>query len=176
MSPSVNSDQSTTAAFRVLHDGVVVLETDDWVEAGAAALTPWPYGVAYVKLEGTHPTHTWDTAAKRCTSCGAWDNGSYGSQSPCGYDWSSDSLVSAIERERAARVASTRSTMKRERYEIGLHEDKYVVMDRDALRMEDLIVASYDSRSAAVLDVDHRNAVALPRTGHVRERSTEEER
>lgn len=46
----------------------------------------------------------------------------------------------------------------RERFEVGLHEREYVVMDRNALRLEDMVVASYESRTVAQLDADHRNA------------------
>lgn len=49
---------------------------------------------------------------------------------------------------------------RRDRFEVGLHESKYVVMDRDALRLEDMVVAAYDARSAAQIDAEHRNLVA----------------
>lgn len=92
--------------------GHAVLSTDDWVEALTAAESGnWPRGEVR-RVRGTHPTHHWGPAHEgqqppdpRCTRCGAWDNGSYGSQAPCGYDWSGDSLCSALSRERAARQA-----------------------------------------------------------------------
>lgn len=82
--------------------GHVILRTDDWVNAQQAAVTAHSKGkLCYVR--GTHPTHDWDSQhPRRCRSCGGWDNGSYGSQAPCGYDWHGDggsSLVAALERE-----------------------------------------------------------------------------
>ena len=97
-----------THTFRVVnalaHRGLwVVLETDDWVEACSRALTRnWKPG-EWLSVEGTHPSHTW--VARRCTTCGAWDNGSYGSQFPCGYDFRGESLVNTIDRELQARQA-----------------------------------------------------------------------
>lgn len=91
--------------------GRVLTETDDWVDAQSRALVEnWPRG-GRLYVRGVHPTHDWDGKPgsqfpgreRRCRNCGTWDNGSYGSQSPCGYDWSHDSLVSALEREIAAR-------------------------------------------------------------------------
>ena len=90
--------------------GNVVLATDDWVDALTAAESAnWPRG-AVRRVRGTHPSHDWGSPHegqqppdRRCTRCGGWDNGSYGSQAPCGYDWSRDSLVTALHRERVAR-------------------------------------------------------------------------
>ncbi len=80
-----------------------VLETDDWVEACSRALTRnWKPG-EWLSVEGTHPSHTW--VARRCTTCGVWDNGSYGSQFPCGYDFHGQSLVTTIDHELQARQA-----------------------------------------------------------------------
>lgn len=100
--------------FTVVDDrGNVVLETDDWVAAVEAGLTTnWPRGGRRF-VRGTHPTHHWGPPypgqdppdARRCTACGAWDNGSYGSQGPCGYNWDV-SLVGAVLREKAARAAA----------------------------------------------------------------------
>ena len=111
-----------TSYFKVEDDrGRVVLETDDWVEAEARALTKnWPnrYGGS-LSVRGTHPTHDWyapgrsqgnPDGSRRCRNCGGWDNGSYGSHAPCGYDWSRDSLVSALEREIATRDCATQSS------------------------------------------------------------------
>lgn len=53
--------------------------------------------------------------------------------------------------------------IERDRYEVGLHEGQYVVMDRDALRIEDLIVESYQSRTAAQMTADHLNLVSHAR-------------
>lgn len=108
----------------------VVLETDDWVLAAQAALVEsWPRGTVR-SVWGVHPSHDWELSAlrpvgaalrspnvqegslrgvrsgARCRSCGSTDNGSYGSLSPCGYDWSRDSLVGGIRRELAARGAA----------------------------------------------------------------------
>ena len=93
--------------------GRVVLRTDDWVEACSAALSSnWPRG-GQLYVRGTHPTHNWgpphagqEPPDPRCTACGAWDNGSYGSQSPCGYDWSNDALVTALWRETQERKSA----------------------------------------------------------------------
>lgn len=84
----------------------VLLRTDDWVEAERAALTPWPRDVEVRSVWGVHPSHRWDDRSpRRCVGCNGWDNGSYGSHAPCGY-WQGESLVSAIERETAARAES----------------------------------------------------------------------
>lgn len=99
-------------AFAVDEGGVLILETDDWVEACEVSLTMnWPRiigGAIPRHVRGVHPSHEWPVGMKhhdgaRCGRCGAWNNGSYGSHAPCGYDWSRDSLVSALEREKAAR-------------------------------------------------------------------------
>lgn len=99
------------ASFRVEHDAAfilcvpapVVAETDDWVEAQRLALESH-HGHSrqpYLRIVGTHPSHTWEN--RRCTACGGYDNGSYGSQAPCGYDWSRRALVTAVADELAAR-------------------------------------------------------------------------
>jgi hypothetical protein len=88
----------------------VVLDTDDWVDALSIAETcNWPRDVWTRSVEGTHPSHEWgpphpgqQPPDPRCVRCAAWDNGSYGSQGPCGYQWD-DALVSVIRRELAAR-------------------------------------------------------------------------
>jgi hypothetical protein len=102
--------------------GRIVLETDDWVDAQAAAIASTGRNLRdddWLSVRGTHPTHEWgpphpdqgDAAphARRCVKCGGWDNGSYGSQAPCGYDFDGpggSSLVAAVERELAAREAA----------------------------------------------------------------------
>jgi hypothetical protein len=99
------------SAFQVVDDhGSLVLETDDWVAAETRALSRnWPSG-RILHVRGTHPTHQWGPPHEgqrppdpRCTRCGAWDNSSYGSHAPCGYDWSRDSLATALWRETRAR-------------------------------------------------------------------------
>jgi hypothetical protein len=102
--------------------GRVFLGTDDWVAAQAAAVASHSHRLPdddWLSVRGTHPTHDWGPPlpgqgdspphARRCRKCGGWDNGSYGSQAPCGYDFSGvggSSLVAAVERELAAREAS----------------------------------------------------------------------
>jgi hypothetical protein len=90
----------------------VVLETDDWVEAEERSqVKHWPSSGRPLHIDGTHPTHDWgppregqgDRITRRCRNCDGWDNGSYGSHAPCGYDFSHDSLASALERELAKR-------------------------------------------------------------------------
>lgn len=93
------------SAFTVvkLRTNQVLLETDDWVAAQACYLE-WHKSGSLRSVRGTHPSHQWDgQRPRRCTACGGWDNGSFGSQAPCGYDWGSDSLMSAVKRELAAR-------------------------------------------------------------------------
>jgi len=80
--------------------GRVLLETDDWVAAQVVASDSLRRN-SLPHIRGTHPSHKWED--QRCTQCGGWDNGSYGSQAPCDYDWSHASLHSALEREMAAR-------------------------------------------------------------------------
>ena len=96
----------------------IVLETDDWVEAEErSSVRYWPSKYRPLYINGTHPSHDWGPPhegqtprdTRRCRKCSGWDNGSYGSHAPCGYDWSHDSLSSAIERELAARVAGEAS-------------------------------------------------------------------
>jgi hypothetical protein len=100
------------STFKVEDDrGRVILETDDWVQAESRAF-PRPGTGSLLRVRGTHPTHDWGPPrrgqnprhTRRCRDCGAWDNGSYGSHAPCGYDWSRDTLASALEREIAARA------------------------------------------------------------------------
>jgi hypothetical protein len=106
------------AVFTVVNQrGRTVLETDDWVDAQAATLDTHSHRLAHddwLSVRGTHPTHDWgpplpgqgDSAphARRCVKCGGWDNGSYGSQAPCGYDFAGASLVAVIARELASRA------------------------------------------------------------------------
>jgi hypothetical protein len=94
--------------FKIVNErGAVIAETDDWVEAETrASAENWPEGFGHrLGIRGTHPTHDWDRQAvlRRCRNCGGWDNGSYGSHAPCGYDWQGSSLAAALEREIAAR-------------------------------------------------------------------------
>jgi hypothetical protein len=108
---------ATTVFIVTTETNQLVLETDDWVDAQAAALyKPGDRGLRHVR--GVHPSHVWDSDrstqltyfagnCRRCTKCGGWDNGSYGSQAPCGYDWRGGSLVAAVERELALRVAAS---------------------------------------------------------------------
>lgn len=92
--------------------GVVVLHTDDWVEAEWHEHEALKRGTL-LYMRGTHPTHDWSgprkhggiTMVRTCAGCGAYDNGSYGSHAPCGYDFGGSSLVAALEREMAARAA-----------------------------------------------------------------------
>lgn len=83
----------------------VLLETDDWVDAEVrSAPQRWRSKDEPVSIRGTHPTHDWDDQhPRRCRKCDGWDNGSYGSHAPCGYDFGGMSLVGALERELAAR-------------------------------------------------------------------------
>jgi hypothetical protein len=92
--------------FRVENGhGQTVLETDDWVDAQKTAIDAMRRSVL-LSVHGTHPTHHWDTrqSPPRCRDCGSWDNGSYGSQSPCGYDWNRASLTDALTNELAKRA------------------------------------------------------------------------
>lgn len=87
--------------FKVKRGDRVLLETDDWVAAERKRLDSragvGDYGPTIV---GTHPTH--DFRVGTCGRCGAWNNGSYGSRMPCGYD-RSVTLLEALAREEAAR-------------------------------------------------------------------------
>lgn len=97
-----SSERSTFAVVERRRGGTlaVILRTDDWVAAETAALTPWPRDVDFRSVKGTHPTHDWNEQSGRCRACGAWNNGSYGSHAPCGYDWHGYSLTAALDRER----------------------------------------------------------------------------
>jgi hypothetical protein len=101
----------TAPVFRVVDErGHQALATDDWAAAEqAASAGRWPKGGS-LRVRGTHPSHQWGpprpgqaTPDRRCTACGGWDNGSYGSHAPCGYDFKGGSLAAAIERELAGR-------------------------------------------------------------------------
>jgi hypothetical protein len=103
------------AAFRVEHDRSlhrlvpVVAETDDWVEAQRLVLAShhgYNARKPDLRIVGTHPSHTWSDG--RCAACGGFDNGSYGSQAPCGYDWRGRALVTAVADELAARGRTER--------------------------------------------------------------------
>lgn len=100
-----------STSFRVVDQhGRKVLDTDDWVEAQRHVI-----GNPYNKVLGTHPTHSWGSGSKhgRCINCGAWDNGSYGSQSPCGYNWER-SLVAEIVHILEAREAAAAAEQTQE--------------------------------------------------------------
>ncbi len=92
------------------HGGAVVLETGDWVKAEERALAKnWPSARRPLCIRGTHPSHGWDDQRPpRCRACGAWNNGSYGSHAPCGYDFGEAPLITVIERELAARKQAPR--------------------------------------------------------------------
>lgn len=97
-----------TSTFRVMDErGNLRRETDDWVDAQQLAVTALRDGRLYA-VYGTHPSHDWDDERpRRCRNCDGWDNGSYGSQAPCGYDWSGEggsSLAAALKRELAKRA------------------------------------------------------------------------
>jgi hypothetical protein len=104
------------STYRVVDGrGRTVLETDDWVEACTAALSAaWSRKRSVRRVRGTHPTHDWGPPHEgqrspdpRCVKCGAWDNGSYGSVAPCGYDFSGQALVTALWKETQARKAAS---------------------------------------------------------------------
>lgn len=89
----------------------VILSTDDWVEAEALATSMHSKGKD-ARVRGTHPTHVWGPPrpeagdpdrSRRCARCDGWDNGSYGSHLPCGYDHKGRALVTIIEDELRAR-------------------------------------------------------------------------
>lgn len=90
--------------------GRTVLATDDWVEAEwacheALMASRSMDGHDLLHIRGTHPTHAWARVPNdtpRCSKCGAWDNTSYGSHAPCGYDFEGQALVTVLKRERAA--------------------------------------------------------------------------
>ncbi len=88
--------------FRILSlpHRTVIFQTDDWVELERFQLE-LDHTVNYM-IEGTHPSHEWrrsksSSVATRCSRCGAWDNGSYGSHAPCGYDFGQLPLATIIE-------------------------------------------------------------------------------
>ncbi len=95
--------------FRILSlpHRTVIFQTDDWVEFERFQLElnnknqVGRYSAGYT-TEGTHPSHEWSrskssSVTTRCSRCGAWDNGSYGSHAPCGYDFGQLPLVTIIE-------------------------------------------------------------------------------
>lgn len=104
------------STFKVEDDrGRVVLETDDWVEAESKASARRRHG-KFLYVRGTHLTHDWYRPGRtagnpdgvpRCRKCDGWDNGSYGSHAPCGYDFGGAALVTVLEREIAAQTPET---------------------------------------------------------------------
>lgn len=86
--------------FRVMDGQTVVLETDDWVAAERKAVDALrEFRPRVLSIRGTHPTHDWDDQhPRRCRACGGWDNGSYGSHAPCGYEFDGP-LLTALARE-----------------------------------------------------------------------------
>lgn len=77
----------------------VLLCTDDWLEAHAFVRNMTMPTNGLVSIKGVHPTHDFVTAQgeKRCHQCGAYGNGSYGSQAPCGFDFARKPLSHHIE-------------------------------------------------------------------------------
>lgn len=98
--------------------GAVHLRTDDWVEAERAVMDAHYYRPGghsqELSIRGTHPSHEFGMAVllpgepefkradHRCSKCGAYNNGSYGSHAPCGYQFDG-ALVTVITRELAQR-------------------------------------------------------------------------
>lgn len=88
----------------------VILRTDDWVEAELASSGKNWTRYTMLTIRGTHPSHDWDDQyPRRCRKCAGWDNGSYPSHAPCGYDFAGGSLAAALEREVASRTQSASS-------------------------------------------------------------------
>lgn len=86
----------------------VLLKTDDWLEAEEKVsermrLTPDSMRQDLPRIVGTHPSHDWQ--GRRCTRCGAFDNGSYSSHAPCGFDFKGRPLLDLIDDWRAERGA-----------------------------------------------------------------------
>ena len=100
------------STFQVVNarTGKTVLETDDWVDAENMAVASHAGRSDMLHVRGTHPSHNWDDQRpRRCRNCDGWDNGSYGSHAPCGYNFSGEggsSLVAALARELDARAAA----------------------------------------------------------------------
>ena len=88
----------------------VLLSTCDWAVALDRALPEnWPDGRTMLCVLGTHPSHDWDLQCPpRCRECGGWQNGSYGSVAPCGYDWARP-LAAVLKRELEIRRLVPRS-------------------------------------------------------------------
>jgi hypothetical protein len=99
---------------RIVYDEVEVLATDDWLEA-EAKVSEWlrhhPNTMQMRELpevRGVHPSHDFPPPGKgnptcRNEGCRSWNNGSYGSHAPCGFDFEGKSLHTLIE-ERKARA------------------------------------------------------------------------
>jgi hypothetical protein len=87
----------------------VLLCTDDWLEAHAFVRNMTMPTNGLVSIKGVHPTHDFVTAQgeKRCHQCGAYGNGSYGSQAPCGFDFARKPLSHHIEAWIASRPVTS---------------------------------------------------------------------
>lgn len=84
------------STFKIVDSfGSVVARTDDWIEAHRIERLTRTERDALLSIRGTHPSHKW--AGERCITCGAWDNGSYGSHAPCGYDFAGRSLAAILD-------------------------------------------------------------------------------
>ncbi len=99
------------STFKVVQHGAAssrtVFETDDWLAAEAFAADARRRNQRLGNLdgnnfsvEGVHPSHHFVQAQgeTRCTVCGTYDNSSYGSHAPCGFDSGGKSLAWHIER------------------------------------------------------------------------------
>ena len=112
MNPS--HEKGATPIFRVVqrvpvvtYQERVILETDDWLEAEAKVSSFLRDNRNTMQRElpqvrGVHPSHEFATTGNpTCLNCGAWNNGSYGSHAPCGFDFEGRSLHSHIEEWRS---------------------------------------------------------------------------
>ena len=108
-------DHSQSAFVVELVDGqrtTELLRTDDWLEANDEVSDRPRDEQARIRIQGVHPTHSFVVAQGEslCIQCGAFENGSYGSQAPCGFDFEGRSLAWHIQRWRERRDASERGT------------------------------------------------------------------
>lgn len=88
----------------VVYQERVLLETDDWLEAEAFVVRKSRPSRDSMQqdiplIRGVHPSHDFATEGNptcRNEGCRSWNNGSYGSHAPCGYDFGGQSLMHHI--------------------------------------------------------------------------------
>lgn len=110
-----------THTFQVVTEqGDLVLGTDDWAEAEQVRIDAQQKNRRLLSIRGVHPSHDWQTNApghfygRKCSRCGAPDNGCFASHMPCGYDSGGTAFVTTLANEWARRKATSEADAARD--------------------------------------------------------------